>query len=101
MRSDPFPFEAVRDLLGVLRALYATTPKEHREIRRKIAGVAGQLRIATEMAQKHDPGTTDFSAAWKRAEEATLHLGDLVAFMARADELVRVAGERVRGRPGW
>jgi hypothetical protein len=99
IRSDPFPFEAVRDLIGILRALYAATPPERVERRRQIAAVAGQLRIATEQARKYDPGTMGFSAAWKRAEEATIRLTELLDVLAPIAPVLEVAGKRVRRMP--
>lgn len=98
MRSDPFPFEAVRDLVGILRALYAATPAEHAARRRAIARVAGELRVATDMAHKCGPGTLGHAAAWKRAEDATMNLGELVEVLAPLAPLLKVAGERVRKR---
>jgi len=99
IRRDPFPFEAVRDLIGILRALYASTPPEQRERRQQIAATARELIEATELATKGGPGSMGESAAWKRAERATLRLTDLVAFMARTDELLLAAGERIRRAP--
>jgi hypothetical protein len=79
-RSEPFPFEAARDLLGIVRAMYrAARSAEAGGARLEaIARVGAELRAAIDLALEHAPGTLGHAAAWQRAEQATRRLGDLV-----------------------
>ncbi len=101
-RQDPFPFEAVRDLLGILRAMYAAA-KEQGAGRRRLLAIqsAGQeLRAAVDLALEHEPGTLGHAAAWQRAERATGRLADLVDSTTPLEPTLEAAAERVRGAPG-
>jgi hypothetical protein len=97
-RSSPFPFEAVRDLLGILRALYAADKALGASSRRlsAIQAVAMELRKAMDLASEHGPGTLGHSAAWSRAERATYRLADLVDVTTPVEPVLKAAGERVR-----
>jgi hypothetical protein len=97
-RREPFPFEAVRDLVGILRALYAADKARGAGERRLVAieELARELRGAVELALEYAPGTLGHSAAWERAERATHRLADLVDVTTSAEPLLRAAGERVR-----
>jgi hypothetical protein len=98
-RDEPFPFEAVRDLLGVVRAIYAAAKNagaESAELGR-ISRVGGELRRALELASSARPGTLGHAAAWKRAEAATQRAADLVDALTPAEPLVVAARGRVSG----
>ena len=97
-KLPPFPFEAVRDLVGILRALYAADKARGGSERRlsEIRRVALELRRATDLALEHEPGRTGHRAAWERAERATLHLADLVDVTTPLEPTLMAAGERVR-----
>ncbi len=98
-RDEPFPLEAVRDLLGVVRALYAAA-KEARASRaelKRIAQVGKQLSDAIDLAVSTRPGTVGQRAAWQHAEDATRRVGDLVDSLTPAEPLVIAARGRVTG----
>jgi hypothetical protein len=97
-KFPPFPFEAVRDLLGILRALYAADKARGGSERRlsEIRRVALELRRATDLAAEHEPGTVGYHAGWERAERATLKLADLVDVTTPLEPMLMAAGERVR-----
>jgi hypothetical protein len=97
LRDDPFPFEAVRDLLGVVRAMYgaAKAAGAGRVELARIARVGGDLGRAIDLAADARPGTLAFAAAWKRAEDATRRVGDLVDALTPAEPLVVAARKRV------
>ena len=97
-RSDPFPFESVRDLLGILRALYAADKGRGAGARRlaTIRALALSLRRATDLALDYGPGTLGHAAAWERAERAVAKLGQLVDVTTPLEPTLRAAGERVR-----
>ncbi len=79
-RDAAFPFEAVRDLLGIVRGMYAACEKQGGMSQRldALRRIGGELRQATELALEHEVGSLGHAAAWQRAERATRHLGELV-----------------------
>jgi hypothetical protein len=96
-RHAPFPYEAVEDLRGVVRALYIATPAEQRVRRRKLAAIGQSLTIALELAVE-GRGRIGERAAWNRAEDAVEALGLLVTMIDSAEPMVRAAMGRVRRR---
>lgn len=97
IRRDPFPLEAARDLLGIVRALYAaarTRGASPAELR-AIAAVGDDLRQALALASAHPPGTLGFSSAWARAERAANRVGELVDGLTPAAPVLRAAMARV------
>lgn len=93
-----FPFEAARDLLGILRALYAADRARGANERRlrRIRAVAVALRRAMELALEHEAGTPGHRAAIQRAEHATRSLGDLVDVTTPLEPTLLAAGQRLR-----
>ncbi|AKT39691.1 uncharacterized protein CMC5_038400 [Chondromyces crocatus] len=100
IRRDPFPFEPARDLLGIVRVIYADAhargadPARLRGIRE----VGAELRTAIDLAKRHPPGTLGFSSAWVRVERATTQVGDLVDALTPAAPLIRTAIARAKKR---
>lgn len=101
-RDEPFPFEAVRDLLGVVRALYGAAKDKgaSRGELSRIAAVGNELRETLDLAVSTRPGSIGHRAAIERAEEATRRVGDLVDALTPAEPLVDAARERVTGAAG-
>jgi hypothetical protein len=95
---ESFPFEAVRDLLGILRALYAAHKARGASPVRlgQIQKLALTLRRATALAAASDPDTAKRRLAFEMAEKATLGLADLVDVTTPLEPTLLVAGERVR-----
>jgi len=105
LRDSPFPFETVRDLLGILRMLYVATERESSRNERRLSAIARvgrELKQATELARRYAPGSLGFTAAWERAEAAVLELGQLVDGTTPLEPTLRAAGDRIRrfGAPG-
>lgn len=98
IRQDPFPFEAVRDLIGILRALYSAEHAARGRTRRvrAITRIGRELRAAVDLALEHEPGTLGHAAAWARAEHATAELGELVDATTPLSETLAAAARRVR-----
>ncbi len=98
-RDDPFPFEAVRDLLGVVRAMYGAAKggEVGRAQLARIAKIGTDLRAALALAAESSPGTVGHRAAWARAEDATPRVGDLVDALSSAEPIVQAARARVSG----
>jgi hypothetical protein len=100
-RDEPFPADAVRDLLGVVRSMYAAAVARGagaRELAR-IASVGLELADAWDMGVGYEPGTVGWRAAWRKAEHAARAVGDLVQICEEARPLVIAACGRVLGRP--
>lgn len=96
-RDDPFPYEAVRDLLGLVRTLHRAARASRApalELER-LEAVGRELRTALELATTSEPGTVGMRAAWTRAEDASRKLGTLVDAFTRAEPVVRAAQEAV------
>lgn len=97
--SGRLPLEALRDLLGVCRALYTAWrrsgagPVELDEL----AAIGKELGAALELAKKTKPDTVGHRAAWSRAEAATRRLGHLVGALEPLRPTIAAASERVCG----
>lgn len=97
LRDNPFPFEAVRDLLGVVRAMYAWARGAGRvRDAEKLVGIGRMLREALALAVQHQPGTLGHGAAWQKADSAVERLGQLVDALIPARPIIQAAGNRVR-----
>ena len=89
----PFPHEAVRDLLGIARAMYLV--EQDRTRRAELAEIGKLLRAAIELAcEAPDPQSLGAKAALRRAEEATDRLCAIVA--GDVLRLVHATAGRVR-----
>ncbi|HEY4116797.1 MAG TPA: hypothetical protein VGM56_03025 [Byssovorax sp.] len=89
----------MRDLLGIVRAMYAAAKAQGREQGelRRIARVGGELSRALGLAASSGPGTLGQAAAWRRAEAAAERVGELVDAITPAEPLVTAARQRVSG----
>jgi hypothetical protein len=96
-RRDQLPLEAVRDLLGIVRSLYAAekragSSQAHLD---ELADIGRMLANALDLAGRTGPDTVGHRAAWTRAEHATARLTRLLTFEMSAGPLVRAAAERL------
>jgi hypothetical protein len=100
LRADPFPFEEVRDLLGIVRAMYAAAKRRGAGERhlRAIRNVGSELRAAVDLALEYEPRTLGHAAAWQRAERATRALGELVDCTTPLEPTLEAAVRRIRPR---
>ncbi len=96
-RGDRFPFEAARDLLGILRALYVATEREGGGQRRleAILRCGRELAAAIALARQHRPFTLGHDAAWRRAEAATRQAMDLIESTTPIEPTLTAAVARV------
>jgi hypothetical protein len=91
MPIEPLPVEAVRDLLGVARALRASRPS------RILDAAIGDLETALSLA--HCPAVSlGGRAARMRADRATAAIGEAVSVEDGALGLIEAAVARVRQR---
>jgi hypothetical protein len=92
-----FPFDAVRDLLGVVRAIYAAAKERGggRTELSRIARVGQELGRALDLAGAARQGAAGQEAAWRCVEGAMLEVSDLVDPLTPAAPIVRAARTRV------
>lgn len=98
-RDGRIPIEALRDLVGICRALYAAWKKERVgpiELE-ELASIGKDLNDALRLASKTEPETLGHRAAWSRAEEATRRLGHLVGKLEPLHLTLEAATERALG----
>jgi len=98
-REEPFPAAAVRDLVGIVRAMYVAAKLSgagKNELVR-IERVGRDLADALELANRSGPNTIGYSAAWKKAEDASRRAGDLVDALTPAEPLLHAARSRIVG----
>jgi hypothetical protein len=97
-RSDPLPLEAVRDLLGIARALYATRKREFasRPELAELTEIGRKLTNAIRLAKKSGPDTLGHRAAWIQAEDACAALMRLLSLETPAAAVVEAAVVRIR-----
>ena len=98
-RDEPLPREAIRDLLGVVRALYRaekTGSARPAELKR-LEGIGRRLVYAIELAGSR-PGSVGGRAAWEHAEAACKELGEVVEHFTLAMPMVEAAQAAVTGR---
>jgi hypothetical protein len=95
------PLVALRDLIGLCRALYTAWrtngagPIELDEL----TGIGRELRAAFELARRTKPDTLGHRAAWSRAEAAARRLGHLVGELESLRPTVTAATKRISGQP--
>jgi hypothetical protein len=97
----PLPLGAVRDLLGITRALYrAALMDEPRDAGRLEAlDRIGKMFQAVLRAAHEHRGTTAHLEAWTAAELATKALGELVGESTQLGPVIAATARRV-SRPG-
>lgn len=95
-RDALLPTEALRDLLGIVRALFSawTRAKVGPIELEELAHIGRELGKALELARKTEPGTLGHRAAWSRAEEATRLLGHLVGKLEPLHPVLDAAVQR-------
>jgi hypothetical protein len=96
-RDEPLPLEAIRDLLGIARSLYAAR-RDHgaRKAELDRLALAGR-RLAYSLKMAKGNGPNDRSVAWWQAEQAVVDLSASVDALTPAEWLVEAARKRVRG----
>ena len=98
-RDEPLPVEAIRDLLGIVRAVYEAEKRggASKALLARIERVGRLLHNAVALAGSA-PGTMGHRAAWEQAEEGARRAADLVDMLTPAEPIVKAAMGRVWGR---
>jgi len=80
-RREALPVEALRDLLGIVRGLYAAglQSKGHPIELETLRWIGKEIGAALTLASTTEPDTIGHRAAWDRAERAVAKLGELIA----------------------
>lgn len=99
-RDAPLPIREVRDLLGIVRAMYraetaATHPSSTKLARLKRIGAS--LTTALELAAASTPGTVGHRAAWQHADEALEGLGKEISILESLEPVLIAARRAVSG----
>lgn len=91
-RHGPFPIEAARDLLGLVRALYRAAQKrgEPGLTLARLEQIGRDLSEAIDLATKY-PGAVGERAAWRKAEHACHRLGEVVGPFEAVERVVEAA----------
>ncbi len=98
--SRRFPFEPARDLLGILRALYAYEKAKAFPPARKLRSIerlARDLSLSMATAEQHDPGTAPYERALSLADGVALRVADVVDIVDPLEPVLKAASHRVRG----
>jgi hypothetical protein len=98
-RDEPFPYAAVRDLLGIVRGLYRAEKAEgaRRAELDRLARIGRHLVLALDLAG-NEPGSVGARAAWEHADRACNELGGLVHQLTPAKPMIDAAQAAVTGR---
>lgn len=95
-RDDALPLESVRDLLGIVRAMYGTN-RSNPERRKALAMAGRELKRAMELALENAPGTPEHRTAWRVAEGAMAVIGQQYNHSDGLSPTLHHAIYRVRG----
>ena len=100
--TEQIPLAALRDLIGICRALYAAWkdagigPVQLEELAR----IGHELGQALKLARETRPDSVGHRAAWARAEAATKRLGQLIDELEPIRPTIVAASKRVCGTSG-
>jgi hypothetical protein len=97
---SPLPVEAVRDLLGIARAMYGARKRQgvsEPELR-ELEEIGRKFKLALKLAQSTSPDTIGYRAARAHAEEAVSRLMALITVEMRLAPAVEAAVVRMRRR---
>ena len=97
----PLPAGAIRDLLGITRALYCLARDAGAGDAARLEALAsiGRTLSAVLAAASAAPGTTEHGQAWLAVERAKRELAELVAHSPDVAALVAATAQRI-SRPG-
>lgn len=101
-RSDAIPLEALRDAIGLCRAMYRAEQASTRPSSERLAVLAQigrDLTEAHELAAQHRPATVGHYAAWQRAEDALARLCACVGAYDTTEPIVTAARRAVSRMP--
>lgn len=90
------PLEAVRDLIGIARAMYLAAKRDGASARAaELAEIGKRLKHALDLGMT-DPRSLGHRAAWSHAEEATSRLMRLISTTTALAPVAQAAVLRIR-----
>lgn len=95
------PVDAIRDLLGIARAMYVAWRDNGWPVAqmKELELIGHDLHEALDLVHRSEPGMAEYQAAEDIAEDATNRLTKLIACSPLPlAPVVQAAGERVRAR---
>jgi hypothetical protein len=94
---DPLPVEALRDLIGIARAMYAAARAEGATPYRleQLAQAGTELRRALDLASKSEPDTMGHRAAWVWAQRGYERLLQQITVTTQLQPVMAAAASRV------
>lgn len=94
---EGFPFDVVRDLLGICRAIGLATPLGNRERRARLREIGDTLVRSLELAHRYErePASWGYFSAQNLARDATRRLGDEIGALMPAPPVLHAAEARV------
>jgi hypothetical protein len=98
-RRDQLPLEAVRDLLGITRALFAAWKRDagvSKPDLTELEAVGKQLKDALALARRTECDTVGHRAAWDKAEDACARLCRLISVATPIAPTIEAAAVRIR-----
>ena len=98
-RRDQLPLEAVRDLLGITRALFAAWKRDagvSKPDLTELESIGKQLKDALALARRTERDTVGHRAAWDKAEDACSRLCRLISISTPIARTVEAAAVRIR-----
>jgi len=98
-RRDQLPLEAVRDLLGIARALFAAWKRDagvSKPDLTELAAIGKQLNDSLALACRTEPDTVGHRAAWDKAEDACARLCRLISVSMPIAPTIEAAAVRIR-----
>src|SRR5689334_18251784 len=93
-----FPFDAVRDLLGLMRAMWRAEKRRNFPSARKLKTLerfARELQDAQKLAATHDAGTAPYEKALSVADAVARRLADVIDVTDPVMPVLEAAGRRV------
>ena len=99
--GEQLPREAVRDLLGIARAMYAAAKAEGAGERHlaEIAQAGKDLRLALGLARKAKPGALGHRRAWELAEQGYRRLLERISITTALEPIIATAIGRIDRPP--
>jgi hypothetical protein len=97
-RGEALPVEAIRDLLGIARAMYGAakrTGAPEPELA-ELQEIGEKLKLSLKLGLRTQPDSVGHRAAWVHAEEATQRLVRRISASTPAAPIVEAAAFRVR-----
>lgn len=100
VRDAPLPIREVRDVLGIVRAMYrAESASTHRSATRlaRLKKIGESLTTAIELASESSPATVGHRAAWQHADDALEALAKEITILESLQPILIAAKRAVSG----